>query len=322
MKHVLKRIVIVLSLLVAGCMVLQARTGYNYTKLYAKSNYLIKADGSVNVDIYSVINPGAPELLTTAALAYPVRDVFVQGNYLYAAAEKGVMIYDMSDITNLQLVKHFYLLSAGGAGGIAVKGNYLFVTDFYIGLMIYDISDLTNIVKVKEVPLNGFSGKVVVKDNSVFVAETKFGKINIIDITDIDYAEVTGYVRVRWPGIHDFEVCNNYIFVASSYYYRFYANKVLEVFDRYAYPNPLLIKSFEHQNSSGWQFLGITSDPGRNKVYVGTSVGTVQVVNFSAPGNIYIEDTFSVSGYPYSLAASQEYIYVSPDGQTVVPIRK
>lgn len=319
MNKFFKQLLIIGVLMAAAVMMVSAQSSVNMAELYSSGRYLYKSNGSGEVQIYDILNEANPELKSTTTINSTIRSMAVANGYLYLATDDGVTIYDITNINSPALVTSFHLLTPAGAGGIAVKENYLLVTDFYIGLMIYDISDLTNITKVNELAINGFSGEVGLKGNYAFIAETQFGGVNIVDVTNPLALSMVGSADVRWPAIQDIEVCNNYLLVSSSYFYNHYQSVVLEIFDIGNMVQPVLAQSFERTTS---EFLGITAFPGLNKAYVGTSGGTIDVISFSAPQNISIVDTLTVPGHINSVAGASSYIYAVPTQDSLTVIRR
>lgn len=315
----MKKLLIMGGLMALTVMLLSAQSSVNMAQLQTSGRYLYKTNGFNELKIYDIINEANPVLKSSLTVPGSIRDLAAADGYLYLATNDGVVIYNISDVNSPSLVTGFYLLTPAGAGGIAVKEGYLLVTDIYIGLMIYDISDLTNISKVNELAINGFSGEVLIKGNYAFIAESQYGRVHIVDLTNAASPALVGSADVRWGAIQDIEVCNNYLLVSSSYFYYQYQNVVLELFDITNRAQPFLAQSFER---SGPGFLGITSFPGLNRAYVGTSGGTIEVVSFSSPQNISIIETLTLPGRINSVAGSGSYIYAVPDQNTLTVIRR
>jgi hypothetical protein len=108
------------------------------------------------------------------------QDFFVLNNLLYTVSEKGITIFDISDLSNIVKVGE---KAIGASYGFVIKNMFVYVSSWELGLQILDVSDPDNIEVIAQYTDGGKSFNIDVKNNLVFVADVEDG-IEIIQVSD------------------------------------------------------------------------------------------------------------------------------------------
>lgn len=116
------------------------------TTFYANDGTLFKT--------FDVSNPADPQLLDTLALPALPSDAVISGGRAYVAAGPSLRILDVSDPADLQELGAVALTNALG---VALDGDYAYVSNGPTGTSIIDVSDPGNPVEVSTLPSNGSS---------------------------------------------------------------------------------------------------------------------------------------------------------------------
>jgi len=127
------------------------------------------ADPSLNVNLVGNFAGGTP------------RDVIVQGNYAYVAADSIFSIIDVSDPLSPKQIS--YCSIPGVAYGVHVSGNYAYVADMGNALRIIDITNPLSPSEVGSLQTAGQVYDVYAVNNYAYVVDHTNG-LRIIDITN------------------------------------------------------------------------------------------------------------------------------------------
>jgi tetrahydromethanopterin S-methyltransferase subunit B len=109
------------------------------------------------------------------------------GNTAFVADyANGLVIFDISDLTNPNEIGHYNTSSNANGVTISSDGNTAFVADKDNGLVIVDISDLTNPNEIGHYDTAGYAYKISISSdgNTAFVADDSNGLV-IVDISDL-----------------------------------------------------------------------------------------------------------------------------------------
>ena len=120
--------------------------------------------------------------------AIPLRK---NGNYLYAAGDKGFAVYDLKNPESPELVR---LIPGINGRQMAVSGNILYVTARNQGLWIFDISNAGNPALIRRYDTVELATGIAVKDNLVFISIRIYG-IEILDCSDPANPRHVGFIR-------------------------------------------------------------------------------------------------------------------------------
>jgi hypothetical protein len=113
-----------------------------------------------------------------------MEDVVVEGNYAYCGLVNGVMILDISVVSNPTMLSQLYL-PGGQVVRLTKSGNLLYVSDGLGGMRIVDVSEpahpraLGSIV----VPVNGFASDVAISGHFAYLANGLNG-LRIVDVSN------------------------------------------------------------------------------------------------------------------------------------------
>jgi len=165
-------------------------------------NIVYVADGKEGLLILNASNPSGFEMIGSLQLITDGNAFFLakKGDYLFLAAENdGFMVVDVSTPSNPLLV--FSYDTPDLALYITIEGDTMYVGDWYY-FLIFDISNPTNPILIKEIAetilfTRSVFAQPVILNQMAYVAGS-FGGINLVFISDPDYAELystinTGY---------------------------------------------------------------------------------------------------------------------------------
>lgn len=184
----------------------EMRSVGNYTRhanaLWYDSGYLF-CGLSGSIDIYDTRNnPMDPVKVSSVSVKGLVRQMVVNGNYLYAVSrETGAWIIDITDITRPKLSCHYDSIEL--ATGVDVSGNCMFLAERNNGVEFVDITDKEHpehitIIKTEE------SQSVFYQDGYLYSGEWHSGTISVFDCRDlsklkiVNTPELCGYGDGLW----------------------------------------------------------------------------------------------------------------------------
>ena len=117
--------------------------------------------------------------------------LYKNGNYLYAAGDKGFAVYDLKTPEKPKLIS---LISGVNGRQMAVSGNTLYVTARNQGLWIFDIADAAKPALIRRYDTVELATGIAVKDNLVFISIRIYG-IEILDCADPANPRHIGFIR-------------------------------------------------------------------------------------------------------------------------------
>lgn len=111
-----------------------------------------------------------------------MKDIKVEGNYAYCALDYGLLVLDISQISEPLFVSQIFMPD-GDAWRIGLDGGFAFVADGYGGLQIVDISDPINPVLAGSLTTSRYCYDVIISGNYAFLADG-LGGFLVADISD------------------------------------------------------------------------------------------------------------------------------------------
>jgi hypothetical protein len=133
------------------------------------------------IEVFDVSDPVNPRLIDTVLTDFPVSDLLVSGNYVFASGSfDSLLTIDASDPINPIVVNAFY--NRGGSGRFQLnEGNLYFFTAGIISML--DASDPTAPLLLGRYVPGDFARDVARWENYAYLV-TNFGGFRIIDISD------------------------------------------------------------------------------------------------------------------------------------------
>ncbi|UCF95868.1 MAG: hypothetical protein JSV89_11850 [Spirochaetaceae bacterium] len=251
----------------------------------------------------TIVNATNPFNLTLAGAtdSYTPQDLYVVGDYAVFAAERsGIMITDISTLSNPKVIPPWYVNLPGGyAIGIDVLGNYAFVSTAQSQLNVVDLSWDGNLNKVGSVATQGNpsyqAADVVVTRDYAFVAN-RLGGLRIVDIQD-----------PKWPvALANFGATTGQaVAVALSGDYAFVADETngLYVFD---VSTPTSLVRYGPFGGAGALDVVVRG----NFAYLANGAGGVQMMDITNPISPVTVLSFSTPSPATRVAVNREFLYV------------
>lgn len=127
--------------------------GFDIETIFNQGNYLFLGSRS-GMFIYDISSPAVPTYVSEFQHGTACDPVVVDGDYAYVtlrggnacgAAESGLYIIDISNISNPVLQKEYPM---DGPYGLGIKAEKLFICDGDSGLKVYDKTDVDNLVQL------------------------------------------------------------------------------------------------------------------------------------------------------------------------------
>ncbi|RLE40270.1 hypothetical protein DRJ16_07300, partial [Candidatus Woesearchaeota archaeon] len=218
-----------------------------------------------------------------------IKGLDIEGNYLYIANKKGLVIADISDPANAFIISS---LDIGECEDVQAQGNYAYLTSpnpYGDDITIVDISDKKNPVKVSGINVDEIGGhwngirRLYVEGNYLYTGDNN-NYLYIIDISDPANPSVIS----KWPnpGADDapssFAKKGNYVFV-TRYHYGFY---VIDVSDP---ANPVKVAEVIKDHDPNANDIKVFED----YLFVSTRYEGFRIYNISDPTNPSLVTKFS-----------------------------
>ena len=188
--------------------------------IVVQNNYAYVTVDTNSLRVIDVSDPSTPTEVW-AGSTWGGFDVAISGIYAYVAYSNGwwswVVVYDISNPAAPEGV--YSINTPGYAQGVAVAGNYLYVTARTSGLITYDITDLSAPVRISEY-YPPYARRVHVTGNYAYITGEEVG-LCILDIEDPASPVLVGYYDT--PGsAQDITVVVNLAYVADEAYLGIY----------------------------------------------------------------------------------------------------
>ena len=268
-------------------------------------------------------------------------DIQVHGNYAYITNNDGLMVIDVSNPRNPVKVGE---LLCGGAFGIDVSNNLVYIASVSNGMIIADISNPTNPVQVGQytggayrIAISGsiayvgdFNGgftilnisdstnpvlvgaysdprcdAIEIKDNFVYYANADYG-LKVVSVSNPSSPHNV-YSIAQTGGVNDIAITNNLLFLACW-------GAGIRVIDISNPTAPIILDSYN--DNDGGEELGLIER--EDYLYVADNTG-VELFNVSNPSSI-VEIAQRTSGVcaAHDIDVDDEYVYVAQGGGLLI----
>jgi hypothetical protein len=142
-------------------------------KVLVKDGKAFVGTGNEGVIILDITNPARPAFLNQIRLGNNiVRDMFIENNYLYLAADEGgLVVFDITTVSNPRFVNQYGV--NGSSYGVAVKNKTLYLANA-VGkeaFTVLDVSDPANLTLIGNYDTPGRAEGIALKDNYIYVAD-------------------------------------------------------------------------------------------------------------------------------------------------------
>jgi hypothetical protein len=195
---------------------------YNARSIEISSNYAYVTELYFGLKVIDISDPYSPTIVGDANVGSYQNSsvkVAVSGNYAYVVNHGSLEVIDIS-IPNAPKVDA--ILSGSTFLGLAISGNYLYVTNTYFestnnyyDLNIIDISNPKEPVVVQRIGISDFSDDIAVSGNYLYLTERVNG-IQVINVSDPSNPFVIAYLNT--PGYTTgIEVIGGYALVADGF---------------------------------------------------------------------------------------------------------
>lgn len=162
---------------------------YRFSRVVSRQDYAYAVDGNM-VRVYSIVDPGDPQLVNTMNLSAAVRDLAIHGDVLIIAREIGLGFYSLSDPAAPMMIS--FKPNVLGIRKMKTMGYYL-VTVGDHGIKVYSLYDVTALPVVGFYHQEGeYMWDVDLAGTTAYVSQSKY--LGIYDLSDAvsnpDYPEL------------------------------------------------------------------------------------------------------------------------------------
>ncbi|MBI2463621.1 prepilin-type N-terminal cleavage/methylation domain-containing protein [Candidatus Peregrinibacteria bacterium] len=249
------------------------------------------------------------DVLVSANIGEHARDIFVEGNYAYAATNKtqeGLTIIDISNPQNPSIIKN---LDLGGKGKYVTKsGNYLYmgVEKSTKGLAIIDVSNPANAYVVKSLNVGAEGNQPDVVGNYVYMGiDSENSGFKIINVTNKSNPSVTSSLNVEGE-VNTVRVVGSYAYIGTDK-----DQKGFRVINISNPQSPSIVATLNvgddvnaMEINGPFAFIGTEESENQN---------TLQVINIASPTQPSIITSLNVGQEIQDLVAYGDYLYAAID---------
>jgi len=148
--------------------------------IYVQDGYAYLACSNC-LTIYDVSVADSPSLASSSYLSNTLYGIEVRDSFIFAGCNNAFNVYKVSaDHSSVSLIGS--ASSAIALCGLAVSGDYAYVTGMGYGLFIYDISDPSTPTLISAVSADGWAYEAYYRNNFVYLAAESY--LSAIDVTD------------------------------------------------------------------------------------------------------------------------------------------
>ena len=162
------------------------------SNLFAQDKIIYSADYDFGYEILNISDPSNVQLISTIGHQPGYFGVYVYNDYAYFTnnnIEKGLFIYDLSDLSNPTLVNTFSM--GGNPCDLQVNNDLVYIADGENGLNIINASNPNLLVHLGQYSDGGQPFDVEISDNIIYVADMEDG-VEIIEMSSNNQA-ISGY---------------------------------------------------------------------------------------------------------------------------------
>ena len=150
-----------------------------------KDNYIYIGCSGEGIMVVDISDPMNPIQVLTYDIQGFIRDLAVQGDYLYYVNIDGFYAYDISN--PLQLNQIGFWNSNNRAENFALYNGYAYVSDYDDGIKIFDLTDPSNLTPINTINLNSTS-KIdidpIIRNDKLIISDKHWNEIMVYDLTD------------------------------------------------------------------------------------------------------------------------------------------
>lgn len=307
----------------AGISVSAAKQTNSEGKIYVAEDYLFYVAKEEGVHIFDNHNPAAPQNIAFINIE-GVHDIAVKGQILYADNFVDLLVFDISDISNIILIK-------------TVENSLIFYPTFPIDAEFYDYTVMTNPGEIvvgyrlenrdypegqnlilatdglaglesssaTQVGIGGSYARFQINDNALYVAGSY--ELNVFNITSPinTFFDKAVYVT-EWFGGGQFETLymqNNLLFVGSTT-----GMHIVNADDEF---NPYFVSGFSH--ATACDPVVVSGNTAYITVRGGSSCGAIEdqvnLIDISNISNPTLLSTYLLN-QPYGLGIKNNTLYI------------
>ena len=305
--------------------------------------------------VFNISNPQDIQQADFITVTGPVKELLIDGEYLYVNNNASVIIYSLINPAEPLYLGTYYSGYGSRISSIAVSNNYLYAAKGTNGLTVIDVSDKSNPNQVSTFPFTGSASSVAIISNYAFVSDNTEATVNGLQLFDVtnpllpvlyDLFALPASQKISASGAVAYVISDNlYLLdisnptnpiVASTlelpylveltgnklYKYRFAGNSTyfsLDFFSEEVVSNP-----YQPDQVSLYKFMngawGISKKD--NHAFFASDSDGLHVVNISDPKLPYWVSSVDLPGRAMSVTINGDYAYVSsgPDGLNIVDI--
>ena len=162
------------------------------SNLFAQNKIIYSADYDFGYEILNASDPLNVQLISTIGHEPGYFGVYVYNDYAYFTnnnIEKGLFIYDMSDLSNPTLVNTYSM--EGDPCDLQVNNDIAYIADGETGLNVINVSDPNSLVLLGQYSDGGQPFDVEISDNIIYVVDMEDG-VEIIEMSSKNQI-ISGY---------------------------------------------------------------------------------------------------------------------------------
>ncbi len=262
----------------------------NYAYLWGGSEY------NRMLAITDITDSSNPAFINEMELPYNIYDLYISGNYGYAASQQyRFYILNLFQPTNPQVLSSIPI--PGGGYCVYKQGEYVYagVRGDSTGMYIINISNPLNpnIVSRMICINRQFPKRIIVRDTIAYSLDSD--SLHIIDVANPALPrEICG-----WGGhgyLMDFDIEGNYAYVLESLW-----TFIIDISNPTA---PFIVGHYVSGNCTDIMVRG-------NYLYLAAQYRGVSIVNVFDPANPYLLAYRPAAGSPYSLDVRDDLVYIA-----------
>src|SRR3989344_6004071 len=283
-----------------------------FQDVFVSGQYAYAAQGSsADFKVINISNPQSPILVATRGALDLASDIQVVGSYIYTTSQsdvRGLQIFNTSSPT----IRVGILVIPTKAYGLAVSGNYAYVTSYGIGangkLTVVDVSNPASPFEVGSATLpTNATGKPYVQGNYLYVSDSSTGLL-IFDVSNPNTPTQVGIYNT--PDVaYDVFVDGDYAYVAD------FASG-LQIINISNPANPTLTGIYNTPNSARSVYVS------EGHAYVGDGT-SLQIIDVTNPNSPVFKKSF-ITTNDFDMFVDGDYAYVADNnlGLRVIKVRE
>lgn len=190
--------------------------GGNYSRVTISGRFAFFGGGmTMGIMLVDISNPLNTSILSIDSSTGWVWDIVAVGNRLYTTGHsRSLSVLDYSNPLHPTL-RHCYNIFDTGTG-IALAGNYAYVSHIDSGMSIFRIDNLTDTLRVGKCDTPGWAWGVGVSGNYAYIADYNYG-LRVIDVSNRQQPTEVGSYSVYGYAYH-LAYSNNLVYLADGFY--------------------------------------------------------------------------------------------------------